>query len=50
MKRTIKFKFRQTGFNAHSGVGEFTYETEEGALAHYKELVKTSGFFDVELV
>lgn len=47
--KTVTFKFKKVGFNAHTAYGEFTYTTEDGALKAYLEMKNTPGYFDVKL-
>jgi hypothetical protein len=47
--RTVVFKFRQTGFNAHEASGSFTYDTVEHAQQAYEQMKSLPGYSDVRL-
>lgn len=47
--RTVRFSFKQTGFNAHTAKGVFTYDTPEHAKAAAEDMKKKKGFSRVRL-
>lgn len=46
---TVTFKFTQTGFNAHTAEGTFTYRTPEQAQQAAERLRKTRGYTNVKV-
>lgn len=45
--KTIRFKFKQTGLNAHTAEGTLTYSTPKLARQAADRLRQTKGFSDV---
>ena len=45
----IRFNFKQTGFNAHTAEGTFTYETHEGAYRAAENMRSKPGYSNLRL-
>ena len=47
--KTIRFSFKQTGFNAHIAKGKFTYDTPKHARQAAEDMKKKKGFSRIRL-